>query len=68
MRDEGGPDRQTETPGVVKLKPAVEMTKEDFDAQFEPNVWGCFTVAQAAAKLVSPFARWPVRFSPQTLD
>lgn len=36
--------------GVGVEKPAIDMTKEDFDAQFNPNVWGCFTVAQAAAK------------------
>lgn len=36
--------------GVAVPKPAVEMTKEDFDQQMVPNVWGCFTVAQAAVK------------------
>lgn len=36
--------------GVAVSKPASEMSKEDFDAQMNPNVWGCFTVAQAAVK------------------
>jgi len=37
--------------GVGIGKPALEMTKEDYDAQMDPNVWGCFTAAQAAALL-----------------
>lgn len=27
------------------------MTKEDYNAQFDPNMWGVFTCAQAAALL-----------------
>jgi NAD(P)-dependent dehydrogenase (short-subunit alcohol dehydrogenase family) len=27
------------------------MTKEDFEKQFQPNVWGVFVCAQAAALL-----------------
>ncbi|RSH94571.1 hypothetical protein EHS25_004375 [Saitozyma podzolica] len=37
--------------GVQVGKPALEMTKEDYNAQFDPNVWGVFTCAQAAALL-----------------
>ncbi|WRT65594.1 uncharacterized protein IL334_002539 [Kwoniella shivajii] len=37
--------------GVNYKKPAIELTKEDFDDNFGPNVWGVFTCAQAAAKL-----------------
>jgi sorbose reductase len=36
--------------GVAVGKAAVDMTKEDYDSQMNPNVWGCFTVAQAAVK------------------
>jgi len=37
--------------GLSVQKPAIDFTKEDFDAQFTPNVWGVFTCAQAAARL-----------------
>ncbi|KAK4685684.1 hypothetical protein P7C73_g4456, partial [Tremellales sp. Uapishka_1] len=37
--------------GVLVSKPAMEMTKEDFDEQFHTNVWGVFNCAQAAASL-----------------
>ncbi|ORY29513.1 hypothetical protein BCR39DRAFT_531873 [Naematelia encephala] len=37
--------------GVGIDKPAIEMTREDYDQQFDPNVWGVFVCAQAAAKL-----------------
>lgn len=38
--------------GVAVSKSAVEMTKEDYDSQMDPNLWGCFTIAQAAVKYV----------------
>ncbi|WWD16641.1 hypothetical protein CI109_101071 [Kwoniella shandongensis] len=37
--------------GVSHHKPALEYTKEDFYKTFEPNVWGVFVAAQAAALL-----------------
>ncbi|KAK8861447.1 hypothetical protein IAR55_002266 [Kwoniella newhampshirensis] len=37
--------------GVNYKKPALELTKEDFTKTFEPNVWGVFVAAQAAALL-----------------
>jgi sorbose reductase len=39
--------------GVAVSKPALEMTKEDYDQQMDVNVWGVFCVAQAAALYVS---------------
>jgi sorbose reductase len=32
-------------------KPALEMTRADFDAQFETNTWGAFAASQACAAL-----------------
>lgn len=43
--------------GVAVSKSAVEMTKEDYDSQMNPNIWGCFTVAQAAVKWVHAATR-----------
>ncbi|KAL7419749.1 Sorbose reductase sou1 [Cryptotrichosporon argae] len=37
--------------GVAVAKPALELTRDDYDTQFGVNVWGAFTCAQAAAKL-----------------
>jgi len=37
--------------GVNIRKPALEMTREDFDNQLGPNVWGVLSCAQAAAAL-----------------
>ncbi|EPS93629.1 hypothetical protein FOMPIDRAFT_1026466 [Fomitopsis schrenkii] len=37
--------------GVSVVKPALEMTKEDFDKVYTVNVLGVFNVAQAAARL-----------------
>lgn len=35
--------------GVVVMKPALELTKEDYSSQMDANLWGSFTCAQAAA-------------------
>jgi NAD(P)-dependent dehydrogenase (short-subunit alcohol dehydrogenase family) len=35
--------------GTAVSKPALEMTREDFDTQFEVNVWGVFNACQACA-------------------
>ncbi|KAK4683656.1 hypothetical protein P7C73_g6578, partial [Tremellales sp. Uapishka_1] len=37
--------------GIVIVKPALEITKEDFDSQINTNLWGVFNCAQAAAAL-----------------
>lgn len=37
--------------GVAVSKPALEMTRADFDAQFETNTWGAFAASQACAAL-----------------
>jgi len=37
--------------GTAVSKPALEMTREDFDTQFEVNVWGVFNACQACAAL-----------------
>ncbi|KAG7530289.1 hypothetical protein FFLO_05122 [Filobasidium floriforme] len=37
--------------GRAAQKPALEATREDFDACFETNVWGAFVSAQACAAL-----------------
>ncbi|WWC60194.1 uncharacterized protein I303_102759 [Kwoniella dejecticola CBS 10117] len=37
--------------GINAKKDALDLTKEDFDQNFGPNVWGVFTCAQAAARL-----------------
>lgn len=38
--------------GVQVQKPALEMTKEDFDKQMGANVWGVFCLAQAAVSYI----------------
>ena len=42
--------------GVCVRKAALEVTKEDFDVQMDTNLWGVFTVAQAAALCVGCLA------------
>jgi sorbose reductase len=37
--------------GRASQKPALEATREDFDACFDTNVWGAFVSAQACAAL-----------------
>jgi sorbose reductase len=37
--------------GQAAQKPALEATREDFDACFDTNVWGAFVSAQACAAL-----------------
>lgn len=37
--------------GVSVVKPAIELTKEDFDNVFGVNVFGVFNAARAAAQL-----------------
>jgi sorbose reductase len=37
--------------GRANQKPALEATREDFDACFDTNVWGAFVSAQACAAL-----------------
>jgi NAD(P)-dependent dehydrogenase (short-subunit alcohol dehydrogenase family) len=41
--------------GVSVVKPALDMTKEDFDKVFGVNVLGVFNSARAAAKYVTLF-------------
>ena len=36
--------------GVSVVKPAVELTREDFDYVYGVNVFGVFNTARAAAK------------------
>ncbi|ORX36507.1 putative NADP-dependent mannitol dehydrogenase [Kockovaella imperatae] len=37
--------------GMQVSRPALEMTKDDYERQMNGNTWGVFTVAQAAAKI-----------------
>jgi len=37
--------------GIAVVKPALEMTKADYDKQMNANLWGTFVPAQACAKL-----------------
>jgi hypothetical protein len=48
---------RSQNAGVSVVKPALDLTVDDFHAVYDVNVYGVFNTARAAAKYVLPFRK-----------